>query len=61
MGDAPRGGDLDAEHHEGSGGASVLQDPQAVTGFFDRHFAHPLVVANVQHIKQFYEFCRASS
>ena len=38
-----------------------LQDPQAVTGFFDRHFAHPLVVANVQHLKQFYEFCRANS
>jgi hypothetical protein len=38
-----------------------LQDPQAVTGFFDRHFNHPLVVANVHHIKQFYEFCRSSS
>ena len=61
MGDAPRGGDLDAEHHEGSGGASVLAGPADRHVFFDRHFAHSLVVANVQHIKQFYEFCRANS
>jgi hypothetical protein len=38
-----------------------LQDPHAVTSFFDRHFAHPLVVANVHQIKHFYDFCRASS
>ncbi|EWM30324.1 hypothetical protein Naga_100003g95 [Nannochloropsis gaditana] len=44
---------------EPAGEHMFLRSPQAVTEFFDRHFAHPLVVANVQNLKHFYEFCRS--